>query len=110
MWDKETHKKYRKVWDQSEKGKISHHKSRLKTFYNLTLEQYNEMLAKQQNRCLICKEEFNGTPYGQQIDHDHKTGKIRGILCGKCNTLLGLAHENIEILANAISYIEANRE
>lgn len=44
------------------------------------------------------------------IDHDHKTGKIRGLLCGFCNKAIGLLKENINILRNAIHYLEKKDE
>lgn len=77
----------------------------LKSVHGLTLEQFNERLEKQGNRCLICRREFSKTlrPY---IDHSHESGKTRGILCQQCNTLLGFAKDKIEILLAAIEYLK----
>ena len=66
----------------------------------IPIEQYKVMLEDQKN-CGICNQ-FLTKPY---IDHNHTTGKIRMLLCHHCNTLLGMAKENTEILENAIKYL-----
>ncbi len=80
----------------------------------ISLESYEELIAKQNNLCLICHREEttrqrkDGTRSPLAIDHCHKTGKIRGLLCRKCNTGIGLFDENIEFLLNAINYLRIN--
>jgi hypothetical protein len=72
----------------------------LRRKFNLTIEQYEEMLNKQHGVCLIC-----GKPPKDRrlaVDHDHKTGKIRGLLCGICNRHLGWVENNI---MNTLKYI-----
>ena len=71
--------------------------------YNLTKEKFAETLQKQNNCCAICKREFKGTPL---VDHDHGIKIFRGLLCRKCNTGLGQFEDNIEVLRNAIQYLE----
>jgi hypothetical protein len=87
-----------------ELSKIQH----LRHTYGLSVEQYEEMLAKQNNLCAIC----NGPPTGRYnklvIDHCHTTNQVRGLLCNECNTLLGLAKDKIEILQSAIQYLTKN--
>ena len=80
-------------------------KYRLKMEYNLTVEQFERMLADQQNRCAIGGELFtdNLTPV---VDHDHVTGKVRGLLCTLCNTGIGMLRENPERLFSAFNYLE----
>jgi hypothetical protein len=78
----------------------------LKRLYNLTKDQFNELLIKQGNKCAICGEIFIKTPY---VDHDHLTGKVRGLLCRKHNFMLANADDSITILNNGIKYLEANR-
>lgn len=77
--------------------------------YGITLEQYQKLLDKQQSRCAIC---LTDDPKGRgdklHVDHCHTTGSIRGLLCGKCNTGLGLFNDNINILRNAIKYLEGS--
>lgn len=79
--------------------------------FGLTLDDYNQMLESQNYRCAICGDEGNSRNRFRKlsIDHNHKTGKVRGLLCPHCNFLLGHAKDNIEILQNAITYLEANK-
>jgi type I site-specific restriction-modification system R (restriction) subunit len=72
--------------------------------YGITKMDYETMYLKQEGKCLICKKEV---PH-LSIDHDHKTGKVRGLLCGSCNSMLGHAHDNIDSLKNAITYLETS--
>ena len=62
------------------------------------------MFEKQNNKCAICGQEFSDSNKAF-VDHCHKTNRIRGLLCTKCNSLLGMANDNIEILQNAIKYL-----
>jgi hypothetical protein len=57
-------------------------------------------------RCEICGEKK--TIRGLHVDHDHTNNKYRGVLCAKCNLLLGMAGDNIEILMNTIAYLQIN--
>ncbi len=96
-----------KRWRQSEKGKASY----LRTTYNLSLEDYEEILHQQKGRCKICSKEFNKkNPHDIGIDHNHKTGKIRGILCSKCNIALGALDDDIYKFLSAIKYLEDTKE
>jgi len=87
----------------------SEHKSRLKRYYGITPEQYDEMFAAQGGLCKICKAD---KPGGRTklffIDHCHKTKKVRGLLCMRCNTGLGLFMDNPEFLGQAIKYLMEN--
>jgi hypothetical protein len=75
--------------------------------YDLTLEDYNNQLTSQHFKCCICKRD-NGSK-SLYIDHDHKTGLIRGLICHGCNSSLGYADDNIETLKNMIDYLERAR-
>ena len=83
---------------------VESHRKRLYGIDNAELER---MLLAQENQCAICKRVFddkktkNGTPH---IDHDHATGKVRGILCGPCNTALGRM-ERPGFLTPALKYL-----
>lgn len=79
-----------------------------KSKYNLNEEEYNNLFLKQGNSCAICGKPFNEERKGF-VDHSHETGKVRGILCSKCNTLIGMANEETNILENAIKYINNNK-
>lgn len=78
-----------------------------KHLYKLNEEEYKELFVKQNNKCAICGNEFGDDLKGF-VDHSHETGKVRGVLCTKCNTLLGFANDNIEILKAAIEYLLNN--
>ena len=92
---------------QKHKGefKIKDRITNLYRLYNLTLDQYNEMLNNQGGGCAICGAIPEKFKRALPIDHDHNTGKIRGILCPNCNLILGNAKENIEILYKIIEYL-----
>ena len=62
-------------------------KNVLRREYGLTFEQYERLLKSQKNRCAICEKTLVNRP---QVDHDHKTGEVRGILCVRCNVLVGI--------------------
>lgn len=76
----------------------------IKATYNITFEQLDKMLIEQKHKCLICDKSLIETR--RCIDHDHKTGKIRGILCIECNSMIGFSHDNIDILKQAIGYLK----
>jgi len=98
-------KKAIKRYNQSPKGREMQRKWYLKHKYGITLEQKNKIYEKQNGKCLICKiKMLNKNDI--HIDHNHKTGKIRGLLCGNCNRGIGLFKENPKILLNAIKYIK----
>jgi hypothetical protein len=73
--------------------------------YNLTPEEYTEMFNNQNGCCAICGTHQNKLKKQLSIDHNHVTGKIRGLLCQKCNQGLGFFNDNINSLNQAISYL-----
>jgi hypothetical protein len=85
-----------------EKWAVERNKIRLDR-YNLTQEAHDAMLAAQEGRCAICSVEFTGTPH---IDHCHASGRVRGLLCGLCNTGLGKFRDNPVFLTRAVSYLQ----
>jgi hypothetical protein len=80
----------------------------LKYKYGITQIDYEQLFKKQNFSCLICKK-GNGTTVRFPVDHCHKTGKVRGILCPACNKALGLFKDNIEALESAIDYLKKNK-
>jgi hypothetical protein len=82
----------------------------LQRYYGLTGEQYGEMMAAQNGVCAICSKPetaiINGTPKVMHVDHDHATGKIRALLCGSCNGMLGLAKDSRDVLIAAVRYLD----
>ncbi len=71
--------------------------------WNLTEEEYTTLINRSQGLCEVCN-----TPMGDKrcIDHNHSTGEIRGVLCNKCNTALGLVGDNTTTLTKLIQYLE----
>ena len=80
----------------------------LKTHYGITLEDFDIIFKLQSNSCKICKNK-NITGKNWHVDHCHKTGKIRGILCQKCNQALGMVYDDISILEKMIEYLKDNQ-
>jgi len=94
-----------------EKVKFTIKKTRLKK-YGLSIEEYDKMIKEQNNKCAICGCEEkgrrkNGRLIKLAIDHDHKTDKVRGLLCVNCNTAIGLTKENLFILIKIIEYLRS---
>lgn len=77
--------------------------------FGMTVEEYRELSASQDDTCAICRRPEsavrNGKPLPLAVDHCHVSESVRGLLCGKCNTLLGLANDDIETLQSAIAYL-----
>lgn len=78
----------------------------LQTRYGISLEIYNNMRENQDYRCAICTRSESQFAYKLAVDHCHKTGQIRGLLCIDCNTGLGKFRDNKYVLLKAISYLE----
>lgn len=82
--------------------------------YGISQQDYSDMLAAQGGVCAICHQPpmQKGGRHGTTllrlaVDHDHKTGEVRGLLCGRCNTGLGSFVDNSELLRAAIAYLDA---
>lgn len=76
--------------------------------YGITLDHYNELLARQGGACAICHE--NKDVRNLAVDHCHETGKVRGILCQRCNRALGLLRDDTSLMRSAIMYLDTPRE
>jgi Recombination endonuclease VII len=77
--------------------------------YGITIADYRRMEQEQDGKCAICGKpetaERNGKPRILAVDHCHDTGKVRGLLCGKCNPMIGYADHSIVTLERAIDYL-----
>ncbi len=76
--------------------------------YGITIEEFNRLVEKQHGVCAICGLPPSGSPPNNTIlhvDHNHETGQIRGLLCGKCNRGLGYFNDDKDVLASAIGYL-----
>lgn len=118
------HQKYkwprcRKCNFESHKRLYAKHKYHFKKKYNLSVEQYNDILRSQNNRCFICNRTADEAQPGKKnriennlsVDHCHKLEKqgmmaIRGLLCFSCNAVLGKFNDDINLFKKAIEYLE----
>ena len=84
--------------------------SKYKRQYGITVDDYRVMLAEQGARCAICQTDSPGARVKHfQVDHCHKTGAVRGLLCHKCNRALGLMNDDTDSLRRAAAYLEKGR-
>lgn len=114
--------KYKHLPDFVKKRRSSpenHRKTHLKKMYNMSLDDYEKMLLECHGVCSICKKPETSKPTVLKstkltrllvVDHNHETGKIRGLLCDKCNRGLGYFKENIINLKEAIKYLKKHNE
>jgi hypothetical protein len=79
---------------------------RIERVYGITHAERDLLLARQGNRCAICRTD---TPRGRRkewnIDHDHRTGAVRGLLCNSCNGAIGLLKDDPDIIVRAAEYL-----
>jgi hypothetical protein len=76
--------------------------------YGITPEDYDNMYNQQNGCCKICSMHQVNLKAALCVDHCHITGKVRGLLCHKCNLLIGHAKDDINVLQNAIKYLNEN--
>lgn len=79
----------------------------LKHSFGITIDEYERLLVSQNGLCAICRKRCV-TGKRLSVDHDHSTGKIRGLLCMKCNSMIGHADDSLIVLQSAIAYLAAN--
>lgn len=85
----------------------AYHAAYIQKTYGIDLAEYTRLLTLQAGRCAICR----NRPQSERlaVDHDHQNGKVRGLLCARCNhELLGAAHDSVAILKNAVAYLECS--
>jgi len=85
--------------------KVQHLRANLMKLYRMTLTEYDAMLSSQDRKCVICGG-TNANGKRLAVDHDHSTGKVRGLLCSHCNTGLGMFRDDVARLRKAIKYLE----
>lgn len=94
---------------RTEEEKEARWVSELRQRYGLTLDGYQEILKRQNGVCAICEGQPNGPGADKgrfHVDHCHRTGKVRGLLCGKCNTAIGLLDDDAKRAMRVARYIE----
>ena len=90
-------KKYNKENPDKRKSAI------LKYEYGITLDQYNEMFRAQEGKCAICQRHQNELTRTLCVDHDHKTNKVRALLCLTCNTDVSVVENRLEEMTNYLN-------
>ena len=80
----------------------------LKRCYGITIEQYDQMFNVQEGKCKVCGKDQSELKQPLSVDHNHTTGKVRGLLCPNCNTILGHAKDDTDILQKVINYLKEN--
>lgn len=74
----------------------------LRHCYGITQADYERMYAEQEGKCAVCLKQRKKK---MDVDHDHKTKKVRGLVCRSCNLIMGLVHENYDVLLRAGQYL-----
>lgn len=100
----------RLYWGKREQGEPAwtegHRNSYMKRRYGITVEDYDKMLAEQNGVCAICEKKDKRR---LAVDHCHKTGTVRGLLCSSCNISVGRFDDNPDTLKRAIEYLQRER-
>jgi hypothetical protein len=107
-WQKANREQYQarqREYVESGKKSISNRKSHLKRKYGLTLEAFDDLLASQGGGCAVC-----GRTDADNVDHDHVTGRVRGILCFNCNVAIGHVAEDEDRLVALMAYLARDDE
>lgn len=89
---------------RSRAASAASHAARIKRLYGITGDEYARMLAEQGGRCFLCGKRSRKR---LSVDHDHKTKRVRGLLCSRCNRHLGTFEWHVDVLRRLISYAEA---
>lgn len=104
-WCKDCEAEYKK--ENRDKLRISGRAYQIDRLYGLSMEEHDMLLAKQNGVCPGCGvTSFNDKSHYLAVDHNHETGEVRGLLCLKCNRILGLANDSPSILRALADYLE----
>jgi nitrate/TMAO reductase-like tetraheme cytochrome c subunit len=80
----------------------------LRNRFGMSLEEYDQMLEKQNGQCKICGTDTPGNKGRFVVDHNHATGEVRGLLCWSCNVGIGHLQDDPSILLSAFNYLSTN--
>lgn len=92
-------------YKNSAKGKTKNKDLLLKNKYGLSFREFNMLFYKQKGCCVICGRHQSELKRRLSVDHNHKTGQVRGLLCINCNTGIGNLRDSKSLLFAAISYL-----
>ena len=102
-------KRRRREKRRLEKDPMVKRRAELLRVYGITLEEWYDIYDEQNGVCAICDQECK-TKKSLSVDHDHDTGRVRGLLCNRCNRGLGLFLDDPEILKKATRYLQSNKD
>lgn len=97
-----------KNWRDANKHKLRD--TAYKKKFGISLEEYDTKLKNQKYCCAICGIHENKVKLRFAVDHNHKTGEVRDLLCGQCNVAVGMVKEDLTILTSMISYLMEHGE
>jgi hypothetical protein len=109
-------RKKRNYFMNPEKGALQARRYILQKNYNMSVEDYENILARQKGVCAICLREEtqrsnkNGKIDSLRVDHCHTTNRVRGLLCSKCNFGIGQFNDDVELLYKAIKYLKEKQQ
>jgi hypothetical protein len=108
--NKKSRKEYKEKYYEEKKETLKKQFKRydLKRKFGITQEEYNQMHDDQNGCCKICGRHRRNFTNALAVDHNHVTGKVRGLLCKNCNQGLGYFKDNVELLIKAIEYLKEN--
>lgn len=89
----------------SKKHSDAQRDAKYRFFYGISLEDYNKLFAEQNGCCKICKTHQNEFKKKLHVDHNHKTGEVRGLLCHNCNLAIGRLKEDPAIVKSVLEYL-----
>lgn len=101
------------AYNKSEHGKRMNRNRELLKSYGISIDQFEAMFRLANGKCEICNIELKPKGWSKDsvaIDHNHKTGKVRGILCNSCNRGIGHFFDDVDILNNSVKYLEKYAE
>lgn len=98
----------RRAWREKNKDKIKHQAKEANVMrkYGVDLGEYTRLLSLQDGKCGICGSIISGR--NATLDHCHTTGRLRGFLCGKCNSGLGMFNDRCDLLIKAVTYLSVS--
>ncbi len=105
-WCKNCFKKYQKEYKETHKVSIRQHRNKnFKYKYGITIEEYEQILEQQNYCCKVCSREFNDK-VKPDVDHNHQTKIVRGILCHACNLAIGYLQDDVAVVQKLLDYLE----
>ena len=98
--------KSQRKYNASKNGQLKKRERYLEKNFGINIKDYEQMLVSQEYRCAICGKHQSELEKAFDIDHNHNTGKVRGLLCNQCNQALGLLKDSSELFVKALKYLK----